>query len=176
MDIKEFLEQSTGKWFAQRTHCNLADRKAESNKSDLTAEMLSPDAAEVVGLCRQKGVNPATTLGGFKVSWDTSIDWGKTKQVGSTLLVLIPDRADPRTGTLLRRSGSTPILSGQYNLGDDEALTLTVEGEGFYAEERLWFASPNLRLRMSLTKTTDDFEMAAFYSEIRKIPPKNKES
>jgi hypothetical protein len=36
-----------------------------------------------------------------------------------------------------------------------------------YSEERLWFASPNLRLRTSILKRFGGFSMASFCSEIR---------
>jgi hypothetical protein len=36
-----------------------------------------------------------------------------------------------------------------------------------YSEERLWFASPNLRLRTSILKRFGGFSMASLSSEIR---------
>jgi len=52
-------------------------------------------------------------------------------------------------------------------MGDDDALTLMGESETLYSEERLWFASPNLRLRTSTIKQLDGFSTASFCSEIR---------
>ncbi|HEY9822392.1 MAG TPA: phycobiliprotein lyase, partial [Candidatus Sericytochromatia bacterium] len=53
MDIKEFFEQSAGKWFSQRTSHHLAFRQAENGKSNITIEMLGADDPEVVKLCEQ---------------------------------------------------------------------------------------------------------------------------
>ena len=36
-----------------------------------------------------------------------------------------------------------------------------------WSEERLWFASPNLRMRVSVLKRFGGFSMASFTSEIR---------
>ncbi|MFS8836524.1 phycobiliprotein lyase, partial [Synechococcus sp. WC101] len=37
------------------------------------------------------------------------------------------------------------------------------------SEERIWFASPNLRLRASTVKRFGGFSMASFCSEVRKL-------
>jgi hypothetical protein len=170
MEIKDFLELCAGNWFSQRTSYHLEQQQAENSKSELTIELLSPDRPEVSQLCQQFRIDPRASLGGTKVSWDNSVDWGKTKQKGYSILVLIPDPENLQIGQLLQ-SFKTP-QKGRYILGNDEALTLIVEGDNIYTEERLWFASPNLRLRTTLIRHSPGFNQTAFYSEIRKIPPK----
>ena len=62
-------------------------------------------------------------------------------------------------------------------VGWDEALTLIAESDTMYSEERLWFASPNLRMRVSMTKINGNFSTTAFTSEIRMgVPPAAKTS
>jgi hypothetical protein len=58
-------------------------------------------------------------------------------------------------------------VAGRYKMGNDGALTLTTEYETMWSEERLWFASPNLRMRVSVLKRFGGFSMASFTSEIR---------
>ena len=85
------------------------------------------------------------------------------------MLVPIADPENPKEGKLLREMGyaeKAPV-AGRYKMGDDEALTLSTEYESMYSEERLWFASPNLRLRNSILKRFGGFSMATFCSEIR---------
>ena len=60
----------------------------------------------------------------------------------------------------------TPV-AGSYKMGSDDALTLTTEYETMWSEERLWFASPNLRMRVGILKRFGGFSMASFTSEIR---------
>jgi len=52
-------------------------------------------------------------------------------------------------------------------MGSDQALTLVTEYETMSSEERLWFSSPNLRLRVSILKRFGGLSMASFTSEIR---------
>jgi hypothetical protein len=171
MDITEFFQQSSGKWFSQRTSHHLAFKQSESGKSDIRIEMLAKDDPEVIKLCKQYEMDPSLALCGARVSWDSPIerDEGKHKQPSSTVLVPIADPEKPNEGKLLRDMGyaEKASIAGRYVMGDDEALTLITEYETMYSEERLWFASPNLRLRTSILKRFGGFSMASFCSEIR---------
>lgn len=169
MDIKEFFEQSAGKWFSQRTSHHLAFKQAESGKSDIIIEMLSADDPEVIKLCEQYNVDSQQALCGGRVTWDGTMEWDKEKHQGSTVLVPVPDLDKPNEGQLLREMGyaeKAPV-AGRYIMGSDQALTLITEYETMYSEERLWFASPNLRLRTSILKRFGGFSMASLSSEIR---------
>jgi hypothetical protein len=83
--------------------------------------------------------------------------------------VPVPDADKLNEGQLLREMGyaeKAPV-AGRYVMGDDGALTLITDYETMYSEERLWFASPNLRLRTSILKRFGGFSMASLSSEIR---------
>jgi hypothetical protein len=178
MDIKEFLDLSIGKWFVQRTNYHLTQTQADNSKADITIEMLSPDDPQVIQLCQQNNIDPNLSLGGTKHSWDNSVDWGKSKQQGSSLIVLIPDSDNSAIGRLLRKTEHQEevSISGRYILGKDLALTLIIETENFYAEERQWFASNNLKLRTTIVKAPNGSTQTYFYSEIRKAAPPKESS
>lgn len=174
MDIQEFFDLSGGKWFSQRTSHHLAFKQSESGKSDIVIETLPKDHPEVIKLCEQHNVDPSLATGGARVVWNGSMEWDssdedKEKHSGSTVLVPVPDPEKPNEGQLLREMGyaeKAPV-AGRYIMGSDDALTLITEYDTMYSEERLWFASPNLRLRHSILKRFGGFSMASFCSEIR---------
>ena len=87
----------------------------------------------------------------------------------------IPDPDRPNEGKLLRDVGyaEKAEVAGRYIIGSDDAMTLITEYETMYSEERIWFASPNLRLRTSILKRFGGFSMASFCSEIRMGVVKN---
>jgi hypothetical protein len=97
------------------------------------------------------------------------MDKEKEKHQGSTVLVPVPDSDKPNEGQLLREMGYAEKIpvAGRYIMGDDDTLTLITDYETMYSEERLSFASPNLRLRTSILKRAGEFSMASFASEIR---------
>nr|WP_246841507.1 phycobiliprotein lyase [Chroococcidiopsis sp. TS-821] len=169
MDIQEFFEQSAGKWFSHRTSHHLAFKQSESGKSDITIETLPKDHPEVIKLCEQYEIDPTQASCGARVSWNGTMEWDEEKHVGSTVLVSVPDPENPQEGKLLREIGyaeKVPV-AGRYIMGSDGALTLITEYETMSSEERLWFASPNLRMRVSVLKRFGGFSMASFTSEIR---------
>jgi hypothetical protein len=169
MDIQEFFEQSAGKWFSHRTSHHLAFKQSESGKSDITIETLPNDHPEVIKLCEQYEVDPTQANCGARVSWNGTMEWDEEKHVGSTVLVSVPDPENSQEGKLLREVGyaeKVPV-AGRYIMGEDGALTLITEYETMSSEERLWFASPNLRMRVSVLKRFGGFSMASFTSEIR---------
>ncbi len=171
MDINEFLQSCVGNWFSQRSSYHFEQQQGKSDKSELAIEWLSSDAPEVINLCQTHQINPKTTLGAQKVSWDNSSDWGKAKQVGSSVLVFISDTPQSSQGLIFSNSCQT---LGKYELRGDESLFLILEDSQKSIEERIWFASPNLRLRTSIIKHPQGFNRTAFYSEIRKLPPKEQ--
>lgn len=168
MNIVEFFQQSSGKWFSQRTSHHLTFNQSKGGQSDIVIEMLSSDDPAIVQLCQQCGIEPALALCGIRVNWNGTIESEAGKQEGSTVLVPIANPDNPNEGKLLRAENAANATTvGRYVMGNDDALTLITEQEALYSEERLWFASPNLRLRTTLLKRSDDFSVASFCSEIR---------
>ncbi len=166
MDIVEFFALSAGKWLSQRTSHHLAFRQQEGGKSQIVIEVLAADHPQVAQLCEQYQFDPAAALCGARVTWDGTMEWDKEKHTGSSVLVAIPEQMG--SGYLLRDMGyaeKAPV-AGRYAMVDDE-LVLTTEYESMYSKERIWFESPNVRLRHSILKRFGGFSMASFCSEIR---------
>ena len=173
MNLKEFLNLSAGRWFSQRTNYFLGEDKVNNSKADITIEFIPAGDERVTQLCQKHNLDPQLSVGGTVQSWDNSVDWGKPKQVGSAIVVLVSNPDNDRTGKLIRPEDAK--VSGSYVLGTDEALTLTIETDGMYAEERQWFASDNFKMRTTVVKYHNGNKQTSFYSEIRKAPPKKDE-
>jgi len=171
MDIKEFIDIYTGNWFSQRTNYQVETEETESNKADLSISLIANDDSIINQLCLANRIDSKLILVGLQHSWDNSVDWGKTKQQGSSLIVIIPDPENTQTGKIISNAANQNLL-GNYILGNDSALTLMFETQGKSVEERIWFASDNLRLRTNITKNEDGTMNTLFYSEIRKAPAK----
>ncbi len=171
MNIIEFFELSAGQWFSQRTvHC-LNSGKLQAGKSNLVIEFLPSNDSGVMQLSQQHEIDPNAALAGLQLSWDGTVEGNAKKLIGSTLLVIVAQAETENEGLLLqsRKDFNHKTLKGRYILGEDEVLTLITESDDFYAEERLWYLMPNLRLRTSFVKHKDGLKQAAFCSEIRKM-------
>lgn len=171
MDIVEFFQLSNGKWFSQRS--NLAAKASPGGRSDLYIEALSSTDPAVVNLCEKNNIDPSQALCGVRIRWDGSMELEREKYSGSTVMVPISNATQANEGVLLRDGSST---TSRYIMGTDDALTLITESDTLYAEERVWFASPNLRLRTRILRQPDGVNIASFCSEIRMgvtKPPEN---
>ncbi|NEO13711.1 MULTISPECIES: phycobiliprotein lyase [unclassified Moorena] len=111
MDIKEFFEQSAGRWFSQRTSNHITSQPIKNGKSNITMEMLSGDAPEVIKLCKQYQIEPGMAIFGLKVIWDGTVVGEQKKQTGSTVVVAVPNPENPEIGKLLRTNGDVEETS-----------------------------------------------------------------
>lgn len=171
MDIETFVERSLGEWRSQRSAHHLAFAHFEEVLSTITIEAMSPDAPGVLELCQRYGVAPDSIVSPFKMSWRGESDWDEEQVIeGSTILVPVP--TDATTGKLIREQGYAETMEsmGTYSLSDDGTFILTTAYERAAAEEKIWFATPNLRFRVSLIKTSSGkgVTTASFSSEVRR--------
>ena len=168
MDIQEFFQLSAGKWFSQRTSHRLDFPQIDSSKSDIIIEIIPTDSISVVKICQQHNVAPTLAWGGVQVTWDSTTEQDKIKRTSSTVVVPIADLDNPNQGKLLQETsnGQTPD-AGRYAIGSDDTLTLITENDRMYSEERISFASNNLRLRTSVVKQLGNFSTTSFWTEIR---------
>ncbi len=146
----------------------MALQQSEGGKSEVQIEVISKTASEVIQLCEECGIDPSLAICGVQISWSGAVE-DRPKQNGSTLLVPVVNQENVNAGKLLSKAssaGNVPTV-GRYVMGKDDALTMTLENESIASEERLWFASPNLRIRASLLKQSDGFSVASFCTEIR---------
>jgi CpeS-like protein len=181
MDIQSFFQLCDGKWISQRTTHHLLEQNNQSGRSDLWGENLEASHGDVVTLCQQLDVDPSLAQCGLRLRWSEVAEAYqsrfKPRDEGSVLLVAItphPASApseDRHTGQLLRSLNADRGTTGTFSLGADEALTLQFEEADVLSEERIWFASPNLRLRSSSIKKNDTVCITTFCSEIRMAAP-----
>jgi len=167
MDITEFFQQSAGRWVSQRTNHHLALKQTESGKSSIEIEMLAKSDPDIVTICQQYDVDAALALCGVRITWDGMMEQDQRKRPGSTVIVPVAGFDCPNEGKLLRGNVGKTAIAGRYIMAADDALTLIAEDETLYSEERIWFASPNLRLRTGILKRPDGFSSTSFCSEIR---------
>jgi hypothetical protein len=167
MDVQEFFDLSTGKWFSQRTSHDLETKHSENAKSDLTFDILPHQDPAITALCQQHNIDPSLAWGGAKTAWKGSMYRNKEREqnnyTGTSIIVAVPNPDAPGSGLLLKSAGS----AASYHIGDDGAITFTTGDDRIYAQERIWFASPNLRLRTSILKQIDRGNISSFSSEIR---------
>jgi hypothetical protein len=172
MTIQKFLEMSAGKWFSQRTSHQLTNQQSEHGSSDILIEMLAVDHPQLLQLRQQHSAAGIPAVAGIQVTSKTAQQWNAPKNAvpTSTTTVLMPidlPTANSLAGSLLWMANGQLMSVGKFQIGEDEAVTLFLSYQSMQIEERIWFASPNLRLRTSVQKSSAGWSLASFCSEIR---------
>lgn len=173
MDVTEFFELSIGRWRSQRSGHHLAFAHFEEVLSVIDIEPLAIDEPAVLEICKFYAVDPAIITHPFRMTWEGESDWDEKPLSGSTVLVPVPDLNNHAKGKLLREVGYAETIPsvGHYQMSEDNIFTLVTEYDRAAAEERIWFANPNLRFRVAMIKTSDGkgVTTASFSSEIRSL-------
>jgi len=171
MDAMEFFIACAGKWRSQRSTHHLPFRRAETGESQIEVKTLAADDPRVVEICQLHQVDPPLAAGGALVSWQGTMAWDKTDEnhTDSTVMVLVPDRDNPRAGQLLREKGYAEIapVAGRYLMDDDDGLILLTEYETMSSQERFSFINSDLRMRTSAVKRFGGFNTASLCVETR---------
>lgn len=172
MDITKFVEMSLGRWRSQRSAHHLAFSHFEEVISIIDITPLTKEDQSVVQLCQSYQMSPESATHPFRMTWEGESDWSEEEVVkGTTVLVPIPDPLNPNQGSLLRDQGYAETIPsvGKYQFTTDGTFVLVTEYEQAAAEEKIWFANPNLRFRVSMIKTSNGkgVTTASFSSEIR---------
>ena len=127
MDIHSFLSQCAGQWFSQRSLYDFSQQVADHQKSELTVETLFSAGEEIQALLQTTPFQADQVLGALKLTWDTSVDWGKPKQTGSQWYLFLAS-AQPNQGQLWRSptTSGEPAGQGSYALNPDESLVFAL--------------------------------------------------
>jgi phycoerythrin-associated linker protein len=174
MNITEFVQLSLGRWRSQRSAHHLAFGHFEEVTSTIDIEPLDKEDSRVIALCQSHEIDSQLASNPFSMSWEGESDWDEEEKLkGSTILVPIPNLENPNQGRLLREQGYAETIAsvGNYYFAEDGTFTLITPYERAAAEEKIWFATPNLRFRVSLIKTSSGqgVTTASFSSEIRSL-------
>lgn len=175
MNITEFVELSFGKWRSQRSAHHLAFAHYEEVMSTINIEQIEVDDSRVIELCKSHNIDRELAVSPFKMSWEGESNWDEDEtQEGSTILIPILDSKDLTKGRLLREQGYAETIPaiGEFSISEDGTFVLVTKYDHAAAEEKIWFATPNLRCRVSLIKTSNGkgVTTASYSSEIRSLP------
>lgn len=172
-NIETFVAQSIGQWRSQRSAHHLAFQHFEAVKSVIDITTVNRDDDRVLELCKANDIDPDRVVSPFHMHWLGESDWDDDAPPveGETVLVPIPDLVIPKCGKLLRSQGYAEEMAaaGDYHFTEDGMFVLITSYDRAAAEEKIWFANPKLRFRVSMIKTSGGSGVvtASFASEIK---------
>ena len=170
--IKEFIEKSIGEWLSIRSTHSLAFQEYENSNSDINISYLDLKNESINRLLEKFNIISAPSFA-LKISWSAKSDWNEeeTGETNETVLLFAPK--DEKSGQILRDKGYTEMVCSLSEYCIDEAanLNLTTEYNSTICEEKIWFASKNVRSRYSLIKNKigNSIVQTSLSTEIRKV-------
>lgn len=177
MDILDFFQLNAGKWFTHRTTQHLMSHQSRGSQSTWLIKWLDQQSMEIHEACQRMTIASHSILGGLQVTNEpmasNPASKGKSGQPPTSLLLVLPDSTQITRGQILQ-TASVKKGETRYHFGLDDSLTVVTQYPEAFSEERIRFASPNLRLRSTLVKTTDETSLVSFASEIRLGVPQPK--
>jgi phycoerythrin-associated linker protein len=175
MDIDQFVAKSIGLWRSMRSGHSLAFQQFEDVLSTISISAAQENDPEIINfLLTNKKADSSKISSPFKMTWEAESDWNTEEEsVSSGSCILIPLPVSSSAGLLFRSVGyaeEESAISEYLFLGDGTFILNTKYGQSI-AEERIWFASDNLRCRSSVIRTSSGAGIlqTSFASEVRKI-------
>ena len=176
MDIEHFIALSIGKWRSMRSGHSLAFQHFEEVLSEITIEAVSNSDPKVCDmLAEYSTIRKISAILPFKMCWEAESDWDPddSSQILSGSCTLVPIPENHLKGIILRSIGYAEAEEAisEYKFQPDGTFTLQTKYEQSVAEERIWFASDNVRCRSSVIKSLEGTAIlqVSFASEVRKI-------
>lgn len=171
MIVEDFFQRSIGDWRSQRSSHNLAWTQFEQITSEIVIRKLDKQDVDVIKLCERNQIAVSDIMFCFKMSWEGESDWDDEISEGESVMAVIKDGDD--YGRLLRSVGyaETVPAIGKWEMSNEGVFMLNTFYGAAAAEERIWFATPDLRLRVSQIRTSSGRGVvtASFSSEIRRL-------
>ena len=178
MNIEQFVAQSEGEWRSMRSGHSLAFQYFEDVLSEIKIEKINKDDPRVKSLLESYNHSEAlisSVISPFKMEWSAESDWepDDPTEVAKGNCIIVPIPKDHSSGELIRSVGyaESETAKSDYRFLEDGTFILTTQYEQSIAEERIWFASENVRCRSSILKTSagSGILQTSFASEVRRL-------
>ena len=175
MEIEQFVALSSGEWKSMRSGHSLAFKVFEEIISTIKIEVLSLEDPEIKQILNRSPYNHSQASSPFKIEWEAESDWEPNSLEPSSkgYCYLIPFPKSLTTGHLIRSQGYLEKIytTSSYSFLEDGTFYLKTKYNHSLCDEKIWFASENVRCRSSIIYSSDGKSIlqTSFASEVRKI-------
>ena len=180
MLIEQFVLRSEGEWKSMRSGHSLAFQQFEEIISTIKIKILEKTDPQVIDLAKSSGIAREKLVTPFLISWESESNWDskEDESFSSGICYLIPIPKSRNHGDIIRSLGYTERIYtiSKYNFSNDGTFCLNTNYNYTISEERIWFASENVRCRSSITYSSNGKSIlqTSFASEVKKIFLKGK--
>jgi hypothetical protein len=170
--MHDFFSASQGTWFTTREVHHLDTSADESGESNLIVQPLTKDDPNTISICQSQNIPHTQASGAARFMWQPTLDDTPPNPDHGAILVDLPDLTTHHSGKLLRNRGyieKIPVIS-RYWFGQDGILTINTEYENSQGQERCWFITPDIRIRVSTVRQASGVHLMTYCTERRCLP------
>ena len=167
--MAEFLAASRGTWLNRRAIHHLDHQDDEAADSNLVIEPFDAHDPAVSKVCQALQVDTARAAGGGRFWWESNLKKSVRNDDYAAVIVDVPQADDPSQGFLLRDVGYVEKKSviSTYAFAQDGVLTITTRYDTNVGQERCWFVTDQVRMRVSSVQCLNGVSMTTYCTELR---------
>ena len=175
MEIIKFISLSEGEWKSMRSGHSLAFQHFEEVLSKINIEIINIKDPLIQEIISSSPFNESEAISPFRIDWEAESNWdsndNESLSVGTCYLIPIPE--SEKKGKIIRTLGYSERIKAisNYQFLNDGTFSIQTKYDYTLSEEKIWFASKNVRCRSSIISSLDNQSIiqTSFASEIRKI-------
>ena len=153
-----FLTASRGTWLNRRSIHHLDHQDDEAADSNLVIEPFDATDPVVSKVCQALQVDAARAAGGGRFWWESNLKKSVRNDDYAAVIVDVPHADDPSQGFLLRDVGYVEKKA---------VITITTRYDTNVGQERCWFVTDQVRMRVSSVQCLNGVSMTTYCTELR---------
>ena len=164
-----FLTASRGTWLNRRSIHDLDHQNDEAADCNLVIEPFDATDPVVSKVCQALQVDAARAAGGGRFWWESNLKKSVRNDDYAAVIVDVPHADDPSQGFLLRDVGyvEKKAVISTYTFAQDGVLTITTRYDTNVGQERCWFVTDQVRMRVSSVQCLNGVAMTTYCTELR---------
>jgi len=164
-----FLAASRGTWLNRRSIHHLDHQDDEAADSNLVIEPFDATDPVVSKVCQALQVDATRAAGGGRFWWESNLKKSVRNDDYAAVIVDVPHADDPSQGFLLRDVGyvEKKAVISTYAFAQDGVLTITTRYDTNVGQERCWFETDQVRMRVSSVQCLNGVSMTTYCTELR---------
>lgn len=168
MTMANFLAASRGTWLNRRSIHHLDHQDDEAADSNLVIEPFEANDPVVSKVCEALKVETSRAAGGGRFWWESNLKKSVLNDDYAAVIVDVPNADDSSQGFLLRDVGyvEKKAVISTYTFAKDGVLTITTRYDTNVGQERCWFVTDQVRMRVSSVQCQNGVSMTTYCTEL----------
>ena len=164
-----FLAASRGTGLNRRSIHHRDHQDDEAADSNLVIEPFDATDPVVSKVCQALQVDATRAAGGGRFWWESNLKKSVRNDDYAAVIVDVPHADDPSQGFLLRDVGyvEKKAVISTYAFAQDGVLTITTRYDTNVGQERCWFVTDQVRMRVSSVQCLNGVSMTTYCTELR---------